>query len=575
MVSAARVLFSVFAIAALLAMPATESQAWNPEPSQPGRAVFYPDEVEVSVEERLRPEPLPGGGVGFLLALPAGTKKDTFLLALDGKSAGGYFWLDKDDRDAVLALRRNQPAPAGASLPENEPSLERRALLQAIIPLADEFAKKSGAVDAAQSRIALWKKSLERFAESGVSRPEGGTAASAADEAAKLDEAYARLLPALHLDLIREQRALEDARKRLEKAQKTLADHDHKEDCQIVGIPAPEAANQLMALHYTYVLPASCSLSYRLGAFPDKEELNVGQDASVSQYSGFAWTGVELYISTLRRDRRLRPANLPPWVLRLADAAKPEPAYRSQNAYEIRQNAASPQAAMPESSLSVMEPPAPKQEEKGTFRLWSLGRQRIEHNTPVRLALAADTYKVKYLYTLRPMSNPKGFLTADVNLPSALELPPGTAQFSVDGAAIGRSEFSFNGDRGTIYFGTDPQITATMRDLKKSTGEQGFFSKEQTLLWHWQITLKSARNKPVAVMLEDPAPTAADEAITVRATSTPRPETVVNEPERGGASVYRWEATLNPGEPLIVDHKVEVVAPLDKNKRLDPGFRRK
>jgi len=227
-----------------------------------------------------------------------------------------------------------------------------------------------------------------------------------------------------------------------------------------------------------------------------------------------------------------------------------------------------------DAALAIGGVAAPVAEERGTFRLWNLGKRRIEHKTPVTLALASDTYPASFLYTIRPLSNPKGFLTASLSLPEALELPPGMAQLSVDGAAIGSRRFSFNGDKGEIFFGSDPQVTATMRDLRRSGGQQGFFSKEQTLLWHWQITLRNTRGKAVAVVLEDPAPTATDNAITVKATSTPKPETVVNDPEHGGAAIYRWKASLKPGESLVVEHKVEVSAPAGQDKVLDPGFRR-
>ena len=52
----------VLACAALVSVVAKTALAWNPVPSQPGTAIFYPGEVQVGVEEDLAPEALAAGG---------------------------------------------------------------------------------------------------------------------------------------------------------------------------------------------------------------------------------------------------------------------------------------------------------------------------------------------------------------------------------------------------------------------------------------------------------------------------------------------------------------------------------
>ena len=581
----------VLALSVLLLL-CCRAYAFDPMPAQPDKAVFYPDEVEVTIERNLVPEALPAGGTGFLLSLPPGVKSNSFLIAVDGLGTGGYYWLDPEERDALLARLSRMPAPGKATLPENEPSPERRALLEKLVPLDEEVAGKEGALASVQSRISLWEKSLEQY---GAERDSGIlNQPSPADEAAKLNEAYDKQLPALYLERERQSRALEDARIRQAKAKEALDDFDHKKGCDIVAVPLPAQAGGTvrgeLPVRYSYVLPGSCAMSYRIGAYPDKGEISVAQDAVLAQHSGFAWTDAEIFVSTLRRDRVLQPGNVRPWTIALIDKPAPPPADADER-YTARQRvresvpmAAVVQSAVPERELAKTEgswefafdkpDSRPVAQEHGTFRMWSLGKRRIEDKAPVTMSLATDTYTASFQYTIRPVSNPKGFLTARLALDKALELPPGTAQFSVDGAAIGSRMFSFNGNTGVIFFGSDPQVTATMRDMQKSGGQQGFFSKEQTLLWHWQITLKNSRSKAVEVVLEDPAPVASDSAVTIKSVSAPKPETVVNAPEYGGATIYRWKAALKPGEPLTVDHKVEVSAPADKDKILDPGFRR-
>ena len=564
------------------------ARAWNPTPSQPATAIFYPGEVQVEVEESLTPEALASGGSGFMLALPPGVDRDSFLISVNGAPAGGYFWLDREEREAALAARRAVPLPSGAFLPENETSPERRALLEKYVALAEEAARREGALAATEARLDLWRKSLaasQHWAEgsdslddSGGGKQPGKTKRRSPDDLTKLDAAFAQLLPGLHLERDKQRRALEDTRLRLDRAETALHNFDQKEGGEIVVVPHTDADKAPLRLRYDYALPASCSLSYRLSAQPDKESLTIAQDVAVSQTSGFTWSKVDTFVSTLRRDRTLRPIQIHPWRITLASKFNPRVRMQEPLAEAMAPSPSQvavnqlPRAAKAD-MRAVPPQPEPTQEERSTFRLWSLGKQRIEHKTPVRLSLATDSYKARYYYTLRPITNPKGFLTAELTLPSAIELPPGQAQFSVDGISVGQQPFSFNGDKGFIFFGSDPQVTATVRDLQRSSGEQGLISKDQTLSWHWQITLKSTRTKPVEVLLEDPMPDTPDESVIVSAESTPKPEQAVNAPEHGGAKVYRWKAALKPGEPVVIDHKVKAVAPKTDDKELDPGRR--
>ena len=553
--------------------------AWNPAPSQPAVAVFYPDEIQITVEESLSPETLPAGGTGFLLSVPAWVRHDSFLAAVNGLSAGGYYWLTREERDAALAARKNLPVPGKGSLPENEPSPERRALLEKLLPLTEECARLEGELAGAEARLLLWQKSLERYGNGDDAVPlSPGTflsAPSMADEADKLDLSYKQRYAALYLEREQSRRALADARTRLGPAQKALDDFDRAAGCELVAVPWSGPGKDRLALRYSYTLPGSCRYSYRLTAYPDKEEIVLAQDADLTQNSGFVWEKVDLYLSTLRRDKTLRPFVVTPWQISLQKrrpAGKNSPAAEPRLRQEPMQSAVTKESPAQWADASEeAKQPSPVREEKASFRLWSLGKQRVEHDIPVRLALATDRLKAKFLYTLRPISNPKGFLTAEISLPEALELPPGKAQFAVDDAVVGRQAFSFNGDRGVIFFGSDPQVTAVMRDVKQSSGEEGFFNKEETRSWHWRITLKNTRNKAVDAWLEDPVPDAVNEAVKVSVESRPAPEAIVNPPEQGGAKIFRWKTTLKPGEPYEISHKVRLSAPLDKDLEFIPG----
>lgn len=392
----------------------------------------------------------------------------------------------------------------------------------------------------------------------------GADVLTPAGQAAELDAAYAARIPQLHVDRARQGRALHDADDQLQRAERALREFDQDRNVVMMFVPHSGAGKNALKLRYSYVLPAFCEISYRLNALPDKEELVVVQEVSLSQSSGFTWEDVDVFVSTARRDRTLRPQLLNPWLIGMASKTEPLKQVVRKNQFAPIQGALVGQA-------DFAEVAAPVQEEKSVFRLWKLGRRHIDDRKTARLALASDIYSARYSYTLRPVNDLKGFLTAGLSLDTALELPPGMAQFLVDGLMIGQQRFSFNGNKGLIYFGTDPQVTATMRNLRQTSGEQGFFSKDETLLWHWEVTLKNTRSKPVHVVLEDPAPSARDSAINVSVDSRPAPEELVNAPEQGGARIFRWKATLKPGEPYVIEHKVKAAVPQSKGTVLDPG----
>ena len=148
-------------------------------------------------------------------------------------------------------------------------------------------------------------------------------------------------------------------------------------------------------------------------------------------------------------------------------------------------------------------------------------------------------------------------------------MPSGQARFFVDAVFVGAKALSLNGKAAILHFGADPQIVVTRVDQKRSSGEQGLLSKEQTVLWHWDFIVRNTRNRPVEAWVEEPFPDALDSAVSVNIASSPKPEEVVPGSLQGGAKIYRWKVSLAPGEVRTITHKVTVSAPADK--QLNPG----
>ena len=153
------------------------------------------------------------------------------------------------------------------------------------------------------------------------------------------------------------------------------------------------------------------TISYRLSAEPDKGGLTIAQDVAPGQFSGFTWDKVDTCVSTLRRDRTLRPFPLNSWRISLEPKVKPVARMRQEEklvglAGYYSQSAVNqlPMAAPPSQDVAQ---PVPYQEERSTFRKWSLGRQRTEHKTPMRLSLATDSIRPVIIIRCVPSQIPR------------------------------------------------------------------------------------------------------------------------------------------------------------------------
>ncbi|SBV93518.1 conserved exported hypothetical protein [uncultured delta proteobacterium] len=525
-------------LAALLLFPG--AAVASTAPARPVAALFYPNEIHLTVEERIKPESIPGKGQGLKVILPANASRATFFATVNDSPANGFYWLDP----AAEPVPRMNAADGQA---EGE-NAERQTLLDAIKSIRTEIDRKNAGIKARKTRLALWEN-LDPNAEKFKT-----------DDIMKLDAAYAERLAALYAEESLDARELEELQVAMSKAQKKLQAYDAANVRNVAVIPFSGPENKPAFVRYSYIMPGSSRASYRLTAYPAKDLLRIEQDVTLSQNSGGTWTDVEVYISTTRRDTSIRPSVLTPWQIGLTSKDTPPPAPR-------RNMMAEPMAQMSQAfdmKEASQRAPAPVQEEMGTFRLWSLGRKTIDNNVAVTLPLAKDDYTASYHYTIQPSVNPKGFLTASLSLDKALELPQGKARLFVDDVAIGEQTLSINGSKATLFFGTDPQVSATMRDVKRSTGETGFISKEQNMLWHWEIIVRNTRGRAVDVWVEDPLPDEQDTAIKLTVESKPTPEKTVTAAQLGATKVYRWKFTLQPNEARTIEHKVTVAAPADK-----------
>ena len=104
---------------------------------------------------------------------------------------------------------------------------------------------------------------------------------------------------------------------------------------------------------------------------------------------------------------------------------------------------------------------APAETRSTTYSIWSLGKKNVAAGSHQRLKIKDESWPAEFLFMARPAINPQAFVRASVKLDKPAEIPSGQAIFVIDGAVLGKREFSFAGSEGTLFFGTSPLITVT------------------------------------------------------------------------------------------------------------------
>ncbi|GHV54533.1 hypothetical protein FACS1894206_07520 [Deltaproteobacteria bacterium] len=534
-------------------------------PSPPDAVTFFAREAQVGVAETLRPEAedRAAGEVKYVvrIPLPIGMIKESFSVAINEENVASFYWEKK--------TRLSPPAV----LPEAEKDAERKKLLSAFAVIKEEAARLNGEKHAFESRLALWK-SLPAQNKRGNPNTEKEGASASSDEAVKIDALLGERIPALEAGLQKCEANLAQNKQRLDEAFRVLQWYDRARGGETAIVPVKQAGE--VRARYRYTLPAGNVLHYRVNARPEKGILDVTSLAELTQNSGIDWSGADVSLALVARSPYLFPPVPDPWIV---DYAREEAAPRSRvQAGYAERRMAEPMAVVEadeadeiEERLAAREPEQAEQVEMATFRLWKLGKRDIKHDAPLTVQLAEDSFKADFYYTVRPMSDHRGFLTAELAFAAPIEMPVGQADCFVDDSFIGTDNLRIAGEKATLYLGADPMITATMRDLADTRGEQGFLSKSQTKTRHWNITVKNARSRAVDVRVEEPAPVSRDESITIKSAAKPTSEMMTPEEASFHPSLRWnvWKKKLAPGENFVIDWQVTLEAPT--GKILNPG----
>lgn len=297
---------------------------------------------------------------------------------------------------------------------------------------------------------------------------------------------------------------------------------------------------------------------YRFEARPKDGRVFFTWEAEIWQNAGQDWNQVIIHLATLKPPLSVSPPDLPTWVI------KPQALLKNKDGKvtEIKKG----MKRKDKSFEKITEPTgAPPQTGQNTYAFWKLGIKNIPAGSRQKVKLQEETWPSEFSYLIRPGLSPQAFVRASSRLPEPKEIPLGAATFMVDGAILGKRQFSNVGQDAVLFFGFDPMVTAEKTLLSKKTGAKDVLTGNQTHFREWRIDVKNSREDSVKITIEEPNPQLGDERIKLTLKYDP-------EPSEKTLSQLIWNFSMAAGQKKSVFSSLSLEAPDDM--KLDSGWQR-
>lgn len=478
-------------------------------PANPVAITLYPTGGWIQVVEEL---PVQDDKVYF--ELPAGAQLGSLLLSVEGQFIGSI------ETTPIASI----DSPVVAKI--------RERYTKAV----QEVALIRGKLAAVKAKIAFW------------SNPE--CPSRSIEEIKKFDLMMGSKIEELYVAESTIEPALKKALYELELLEKAIVDAGGKNTyaTAITAVIRPDKTNKKpnkqVIVQYGYML-SDCGWNpiYRFDALPEKDIVQVVQEAEIRQASGQDWRNADITLASVNIGSALVPPNLPDWKILPA----PIQTYRQgQEVSPIADNA----MFLAKSSMPIVHA-----QEEPTFTTWSLGKVTVPAGMVMRFMLYKNDWDAKFFRLLRPSVQPHSYLVANIDIPGSVDLIPGSAQFMVDGKVVGNGYFTLRSEENHIYFGVDPRVTAQMLLDKSQSGRNGFLDKKQSHSWSWNIKVCNDHTIPVKVVVEEPEPQSGDIGIIITTESNPKP--MIED------HMYLWKMTLPAEGKIDIQHSVLMTAPGD------------
>ena len=537
-----------------LTLAASSAQAADIElGSRVATVTVFPDGALVTREAALD---LPAGASSLILkGLPASV--DPASIRVEGAGTSGFEIVSVDTRRV-------------AADPAARPELDAKIQL-----LRDRLAAISGSLEAAKVK----KAAIERYAQ--ASPEKLGPEAKPLDPAqwqvawdavgAGLARVHAEMadLQVKIRDTQAEIRALEASRQRPKPGLGPTLD-------AVVAVDAPLPAKARLSISYR-VREARWKPAYdaRLstGSTSTAPKLELVHRAVVTQWSGEAWTGVAVQLSTARVTGRAAAPDLPAWQVSFFERPLPRPAAGAERLKRAPAQGRD-EEAMPAAPMIAAEMPKAEEARERDATL-EAGAYQAVFSVPGKVDVAADgqaktlrlaASSIDPALTVRtaPAFDPGAYLVATFAHAGEAPLLPGEVVLQRDGVMVGKTELKLvpPGETVELGFGADDRIKVTRVPVTRRESEPGWLGSTKSDAQEFRTVVKNLHARPVRVTLTDRMPFSEADAIQVelrRAEPKPTAENV-----EGRRGVMAWALDIPAGEERTVTFGWRVKWPADR-----------
>jgi len=264
--------------------------------------------------------------------------------------------------------------------------------------------------------------------------------------------------------------------------------------------------------------------AYRIRADLDEMTGLVEYDAVASQWTGEAWDGITMELSTIDPSVPTAPPPIQPAFI---DVRRPEPETISADARvdrglqagrgfggggERAKALASPAEAI-DSGLAI------------AYRLPQAVSLPSDRANSQRFRIDSIETSPTLVFVSRPRTGSPPSLRATLENPTDLVLLPGRAGIFVEGEFVGETDMPAVAGRGEfeLFLGVEPRIDVVRQPVVRNSSTTGLFGGGRLVTLANRIDLENRLPRPVIVELWDRRPVSRNEAIQVTLDQLSRP----------------------------------------------------
>lgn len=371
-------------------------------------------------------------------------------------------------------------------------------------------------------------------------------------------------------DIEFEKKSLKDKSEALRRQQNGATGSTRKE-VKRVDVMVDISKDGTLTLDLLAVLPqASWEPAYDVRLGSDARNAALTFNALIRQQTGEDWRNIDLTLSSARPAVGGAPPQLYPWLLALYHpqpvmlgatyASAPAPVARAKKALPMKYAEESiSEAARDEAEPAAFQTAQISDEQSSVSfhvpRTLDIPSDGSQHSTVV----ATEQLPVTLEYQAVPKLSPAVFLSSEIINRAPYPLLPGKVNTFIGTGYTGSSQLAkvAAGEKFTIFFGSDDQLTVKRDELKQHK-EAGLFGKNR-VSYRYRIEAGNFRKEPLTLLVRDQLPLAGDEEIKI---SLDEPSLKPEEQKNDGTLL--WKVPLKAGEKREITFGITVEYPKDR-----------